>query len=244
METNQMPIRSALRSRAFNILLSVVFVPCLSQFSLAQTPPHDEEAKNILKVSEVEQIEFVRLVLNQHFPEKEGDRFSFLLINRSELVIPLLESSVENELRRSPRSERFIDLASAMISYAGDEQALRAINQLITIDEKRFVPLVGRTLNSAANWRNPFGVAYLGVDIGGEVMAQQIGLWADAALSSPRVQRLWAEAIIERYGRVPGEFEWSKDPLAIRLKTSRHEQLRENVIGFATDAIAKRDSHQ
>jgi hypothetical protein len=230
----------------FRFRKSLLFLVCaagLLQLCSAQTAPNNEGAKGILQRPEAEQRDFVKSVLEHHFPDSQGDRFSILLVNRSELVIPLIESKIELELRNSARSESFIDLASAMISYAGDEQSLRAVSQLIQIDPRRFGTFVGRTLDSASNWRNPFDVAYRGLEIG-ETISGEIGAWTDSVLPLRKMQRFWAESMVARYGKVPGESEWTSDPIAARLKTGRPENLRETIVGLAREAAAKRDRRQ
>jgi hypothetical protein len=152
----------------------------------------------------------------------------------------MVESSVEQELRRPSRSERFIDLASAMVAYAGDEQALRGVSKLMAVDEARFGPLVGRTLNNAGNWRNPFTVAYQGLAFGDESLSQHIAGWAESALISNRMQRAWAEAMLERYGSVPDESAWDTDPIASRLRERASPELRQSVLNFAADAQARK----
>ena len=178
-------------------------------------------------------------MLEQHFPENDGDRFSLLLVNRSALVIPLIESKIETELGSSSRSERFIELASAMIAYAGDEYSVRAISKLIRIDEERFGTLVGRTLDNAGKWRNPFGVAYRALDLGDGAVARYTTAWAEAALTLNRMQRTWAEAMVVRYGKVPDESVWDTDPIASRIKDRVSPDLRKSVVRFATEAQKK-----
>src|SRR5580693_4238260 len=78
------------------------------QVGFSQTPVANEDAKSVLRLSEAEQRQFVDSTLDRGFPENDGDRFSVLLVNRSALVVPILESRVEQELKRSPRSERFV----------------------------------------------------------------------------------------------------------------------------------------
>src|ERR1017187_8894041 len=185
----------------WRITLAMIFAGSLLQVCVAQTAKDAETVKSILQVSEAEQVEFVKSVLEQHFPENEGDRFSLLLVNRSALVVPLIESKIEAELGSSSRSERFIELASAMIAYAGDEPSVRAISKLIRIDESRFGPFIGRTLDNAGKWRNPFEVAYQALDLGDGTVTGYTTAWAEAALTSNRMQRTWAEAMLDKYGR-------------------------------------------
>jgi hypothetical protein len=192
-------------------------------------------------VSEAEQVVFAKSVLEQHFPENEGDRFSLLLVNRSALVVPLIESTIETELGSASRSERFIDLASAMIAYAGDEHSVRAISKLIRIDERRFGTFMGRTLDNAGKWGNPFGVAYQALDLGDGTLAGYTTAWAEAALTSNRMQRTWAEAMLDRYGKVPGDTEWATDPIASRLKDRASLELRQGVMRFAAEALSRRE---
>jgi hypothetical protein len=211
------------------------------QVCAAQTAGDAESVKGILQMSEAEQVAFAKSVLEQHFPEDEGDRFSLLLVNRSVLVVPLIESAIETELGSASRSEWFIDLASAMIAYVGDEHSLRAIRKLIGIDERRFGTFIERTLDNAGKWGNPFGVAYQALELGDETVARYATAWVDSALASDRMQRTWAEAMLDRYGKVPGDSEWATDPIVSRLKDRASPDLRQSVMRLAEDAKRKRE---
>jgi hypothetical protein len=200
-----------------------------------------EAAKDVLLLSEAEQRQFVNSVLNAGFPEKEGDRFSLLLVNRSVLVLPLLESRIEQELKRSQHSERLIELACVMIAYAGNEESLRAIGNLIGLDEARFGPLVGRTFDNAGNWRNPFTVAYRGLELGNEAVSRHTVAWVASAVASDRMRRNWAEAMLDRYGKVPGDSEWATDPIVSRLEDRASPELRQSVGRFAAEVQRKRE---
>ena len=223
------------------IPLVAICAALMLQVCVAQTSKDAETIKSILRVSDADQVAFAKSVLEQHFPENEGDKFSLLLVNRSALVVPLIESRIESELGSDSRSERFIDLASAMIAYAGDEHSLRAIRKLIGIDERRFGTFIGRTLDNAGKWGNPFGVAYQALELGDETVARYATAWAEAALLSNRMQRTWAEAMLDRYGKVPGDSEWATDPIASRLKDRASPELRQSVVRFATEAQSKRE---
>ena len=124
--------------------------------------------------------------------------------------------------------------------YAGDEQALRVISKLVALDENRFGRLVGRTLANAGNWRNPFSVIYSGLEIGDEAVSRYVAAWVESALASNTMQRTWAEAMLDRYGRVPGDSEWATDPIVSRLNDRASPELRQSVMRFATDAQTKR----
>jgi len=223
------------------ISLAVICAALLLRVCAAQTARDSETVKGILQASEAEQVAFTKSTLDQHFPENEGDRFSLLLVNRSALVVPLIESKIEAELGSASRSEQFIDLASAMIAYAGDEDSLRAVSKLIRIDERRFGVFVGRTLDNAGKWRNPFGVVYQALDLGDATVAGYTATWAESAVTSNRMQRAWGEAMVVRYGKVPDDSVWSTDPIASRLKDRGSPELRQRVVRFAADAQNKTD---
>ena len=225
-------------------IVSLSLAACVSPNSFAQLPTISEEAKDVLRLSEAAQRHFVESVLERKFPQEEGDKFSILLVNRSALVVPALELRIGYEMNRSPRSEGFIDLASAMIAYAGDEESLRAVSRLIGRDEHRFGRLVGRTLDNAGSWRNPFSVVYGAFDLGDDRLVRYAIDWADSALEWVRAQRKWAEAMRDRYGKIPGPSEWANDPIASRLKAARASALRDRVLGIASELQRSRDRSQ
>ncbi len=124
--------------------------------SRAQTPAPNEITyrDNILRVSEAEQIAFVRSVLDQCIPP--GDTLTLLLLNRSSLALPLIERKIE-EVLKLPRNpvcatgrqidpDGFINLAAQTLVYAGNEQALREVGKLLKLDANRFDELVQLTL--------------------------------------------------------------------------------------------------
>jgi hypothetical protein len=166
---------------------------------------------------------------------------TMLIINRSGLVLPLLEQHVEVELRSESPSNDFIATATEMIAYAGDEEALREISKLMTVDDGRFGRLVGRTLDNSVHFRNPFTVAYRGLELGNEAVSRHTVAWVKSALASDRMQRTWAEAMLDRYGKVPGDSEWATDPIASRLKDRASAELRQSVMRLADDAKRKRE---
>jgi len=221
-------------------LMCAMMIPCMVQVAFSQAPTR-EEAKSVLRLSETEQRQFVNSVLDGGFPENQGDRFSLLLVNRSGLVIPILEARVEQELKQPSRSERLVELASAMIAYAGDEQSLRAVSKLTAIDESRFGRLVARTLDNAGNWQNPFTVVYRAFELGDDAVSRHTAAWADSALASDHMRRAWAEAMLDRYGKVPGDSEWATDLIATRLKDRASPELRQSIVRLAIEAQRRRE---
>ena len=221
--------------RLFPILAVVSFSAAMDGQGVI--PP----ARTILDLGESEQIAFINKTIGLGFPENRADQMTMLIINRSAVALPLIESKLEDALKSTSTPKRLVDTATEMIAYAGDEQALRAVSKLMSVDENRFGPLVGRTLDNAGNWRNPFGVVYRGLDIGDETVSRHMAAWVESALASNNMQRAWAEAMLDKYGKVPGEIEWATDPIASRLKDQSSQELRQSVLRFAAEAKSKRE---
>jgi hypothetical protein len=153
----------------------------------------------------------------------------------------LIEATIEEVLKSAPSNTAFVETASEMIAYAGDETSLREISKLVALDENRFGRLVERTLDNAGNWRNPFNVAYDGLSIGDGAISRRTMLWVESALASNRMRRSWAEALLDRYRKVPGDPEWAADLIASRLGDRASPELRRAVLSMAEDAKRKRE---
>jgi hypothetical protein len=219
-------------------LLPLVFAAsCLTTLRGQDAIP---AARTILDLRETEQIAFINRTMDLGFPENRADQMTMLIINRSAMTLPLIETKLEEALKSRSTPKAFVDTAAEMIAYAGDEVALRAIAKLVVIDEEKFGPLVGRTLDNAKNWRNPMNVAYQGLAIGREPISGRIVAWAEGALASDQMQRAWAEAMLDRYGRVPDESDWVSDPIASHLKSGVLAKVRQSVRLFAEGAYRNR----
>ena len=201
---------------------------------------HGQDATAVLNLSDNEIRKFVETTMDQGFPENRADQMTMLIINKSAVAVPVLETGIEEILNSPEPSLKAVDIASEMIAYAGNEQSLRAISKLSEIDAKRFGKLVGRTLDNAMNYRNPFTLAYRSFDIGDKTVSQSVVSWCDSALATDRMKRLWGEAMVDRYGRSPTQADWANDPLASRLKGGKNDQVRELIMHFAYDAEKKR----
>lgn len=198
-------------------------------------------ARAILDVGESEQIAFINRTMDLGFPENRADQMTMLIINRSTITLPLIEARLEQSLKSIPVPQSFVETASEMIAYAGDESALREISKLMALDENRFGRLVGRTLDNAGSWRNAFNVAYRGLEIGDAAISGRIAEWSLSALKSNRMQRAWAEALLNRYGKVPGDSEWATDPIVSRLNDRASSEVRQSVLRFVTESQSKRE---
>lgn len=153
--------------RKNRILRTRTVLVSLSFFGQA-LPGQDGNARSILELSEVDQVAFITSTMDRGFPEDRADQMTMLIINRSSLTVPLIEERLEQALKSSSLSTKFIDIASEMIAYAGDEHAFRAVIKLTAVDRQRFEHLVGRTLDNSLDRRNPFFVAYAALEHGNE----------------------------------------------------------------------------
>jgi hypothetical protein len=109
------------------------------------------------------------------------------------------------------------------------------------VDEARFGTLVERTLDNAGNWRNAFEVAYEGLQMDNEAISRHVVAWVESALPSNRMQRAWAEALLNRYGKVPDDSAWATDPIASRLNDRVTPELRKSLRLMAEEAQQKRE---
>lgn len=202
-----------------------------------------QDAKSVLSLNDGEIRSFVQTTLDQGFPESRADQMTMLVLNKSAVVVPLLETRIEEWLNLPAPPQRTIDIAVEMIAYAGNEQSIRAVGKLSLLDNKRFGKLVGRTLDNAMNYGNPFTVAYRALDMGDPGVSQATASWCDSALGADPMKRLWAESMVERYGNVPGDLEWANDPIASRLRKPEPQLMREQITRFA-EAVRQRRSKQ
>ena len=75
--------------KAQRLLILLLFSSGLLQVCFSQVRPDDKQAKDILRLSQPEQIEFVESVMEQGFPETDGDKFAILLVNPTFAVGPI-----------------------------------------------------------------------------------------------------------------------------------------------------------
>jgi hypothetical protein len=72
--------------------------------ALAQQDPaagQEPLARRILRMREADQIAYINLELDRGMPVDQNGPFGMLLLNRSSLVLPMLETKIE-EVLRSP----------------------------------------------------------------------------------------------------------------------------------------------
>jgi hypothetical protein len=240
-------------------ILSVVGVVLLTP-TFAQTQSGSPENPDIraLRMSDAEQVAFVKAKLDA------GDLMGWpmLAINRSELILPVIEKKIEQVLASANPKEcfsdktvdpsRFIGLTEFLITGAGDKEALKVVRRLLALDKERFGPWVSHVFSAA--WSShappePFILAYWALDQGDPVLAAKVAAWAEDILQplendvpiAPRPR--WAAAMVKRYGAVPTSEQWAKDPIVSRLKPATAEAQRDRVLRLAQDVWENSPRH-
>jgi hypothetical protein len=226
------------------------------------------EWRRLLKASESEQVAWINSQLRAGMPPSEafGDlmlnrsHISLPLIEAK--IEEVLRSSSPSDCfdDKSVEPQRFVGYAALAIANVGDAQALKELSKLIRIDERRFGGLVEDTLLHARSYGNPFVVAYQGLDLRDPTLDGRIAAWAEFMLAERRppfrnygrrdpepvpesevkqVRSMWADAMADRYKRVPTETEWALDPLVSRLESIRARVLRDTMIPAVAEALQK-----
>lgn len=209
----------------------------------------DTPAWRLLRASEAEQIAAVNSTLDRGFPPDND--IGLLMVNKSPLVLPLVEKKIEQVLKSaSPREcftdetvdpNRFVVVASWGMANTGSEQALVEVAKLIKLDEKRFGQLVEVTLISSEAYstsHNPFVVAYSGLAIADPVVQKLILSWAEKNLTVDPEERARAEEATRGYGSslVGGSFGPPTPSPARKMKHLWGEAMVKRYGGAPTDA--------
>jgi hypothetical protein len=161
---------------------------------------------------------------------------------------------------------RFIDGVALGIAYVGDEEALKQVSKLVNLDPLRFGPLIGRTLYHSKNYsksHNPFVVAYSGLGTAGPIVDRLVVEWAEKNLSvdpeeraraeeaargfgpilpppAENMKHLWAEAMVDHYGGMPTEPQWTADPIGARFPRELSQSLHSEVLRLAQKTAESR----
>jgi hypothetical protein len=223
-----------------------------------QSAPRQELlGDRILRMSEGYQIAFVNSDLDRGMPVDMIGPLEMLVLNRSSLVLPMIEKKIEEVLNSpNPRDcftdkkvdpQYVIDLAAATIAGAGDEQALKETSKLLKIDSKRFDLLVKRSLLAAISGGKPFTIAYRGFEIGDPEVDKRIVAWAEEMLIGDAVESgaysmkgRWAASMAEKYSGAPTEVNWANDPIASRLTPELAASLHDEILRLGAEAFEKR----
>ena len=222
----------------------VVGMAAIAAFAMPQVHAQQGLSNKILTLSDAEQVAFANSYLDLGMPVSDGNDLSYLLRNRSSLILPIIERKIEQVLRspnpqecfstKNVDTRRFVGLAAVSLAAAGDEQALREISKLLKLDEKRFDGLVDATLSGLISG-NPFVLAYKGTDMGDPALDKRIASWVDLMLAKRlpdhqnSLERRWAEVMVDRYKGVPIQSEWLRDPIVSRMNPVIVESLRKEM---------------
>lgn len=162
--------------------------------------------------------------------------------------------------------QQFVDRVAALIAAAGDIEAMQQIAKLVRIDEGRFGRLIDIVLIDSMDYsksHNPFVVAYGGLALRDPAVDRRILDWVEKRLSvdpeeraraetaargygptppapAEKMKRFWAEAMLDRYGGIPNESQWARDPIASRLRAPLAASLRQEMPPVAREALQKR----
>jgi len=232
-------------------LVATSVAPTSAQQSIQQ---QESLANRILRLGDASQASYVTSRLNQGLAAVKDDAIDVLVLNRSSLVLPMLEKKIEEVLKSSSPldcftdktadPQYFVDMAAATIAWAGDEQALKETSKLLKIDSKRFDLLVERTLLAAINRGKPFTVAYRGFEIGDPELDKRIVAWAEKMLIGDAVESgaysmkgRWAASMAEKYSGAPTEVNWASDPIASRIRPSLAASLHDEILRLGAEAF-------
>ncbi len=196
--------------------------------------------------------------LDRGLPAELGHRVTGIARARGSVVVPVIEKKIEEVLKSSSPAtcfsdptvdpRRFVGLATGLIESAEDENALKAASMLMRIDEARFGPMVQMVFLNADGCRNPFIVAYRGLDRrpGDQSTGHRLGRAAIVGqdrLHAPTRAAGLGEATLDRYGLVVNDALWEKDPIASRLKPELSAAIRGDIVRLATETLEKQTKH-
>jgi hypothetical protein len=230
---------------------------CFSPFTLtgtAQTPA--TSAHDLLKSGDAKQREWIQSELDRGALEPT-DTLGAIVLANSSLAAPLIEKKIEEVLHsKSPADcfsdksvdpNKFVDLAAGVIAYAADQEAMKAIDSLMKIDEERFGPLVASALWRSYNTGKTAIVAYQGLDLGNAAMTLRIMEWIEPVLTDASrsaavlsFKQWWADAMVDKYGGLPTDLQWATDPIASRLKPQLAESLHNDMVRLTLGSVQKR----
>src|SRR5581483_2354820 len=131
--------------------------------------------------------------LERGLPPESMAALALLAQNRSALILPLIESKLEQVLTspdavglfagRTVDTQSFTAAAVSIIAEAADEAALRAASRLSRIRD--FSGLVTAILFKADTRENAFRLAYRGLALGDPRLERGILAWAEQVLAEP-----------------------------------------------------------
>ncbi len=223
-----------------------LFAFVLSTVDLAaalQDHPSATQQTNVGK-SEQEQRDVrtrLSIVLDRDYSHQAADELLTFAIQHSDVAVPELKRRL---IAYSQQSRKTLAGNAAIhadaLAYVANALAVDALCDLCAGNADLFCPYLERSLDYVEGRLNPFTLAYRAIaKPEAEVQGATIH-WADSMIGFPHFRQRLAEAMLERYGKVPGETEWATDPIASRLKDRASPDLRQSVVRFVTEAQRKR----
>ena len=223
--------------------------------SSAQTQPL-AKASDVLLLSESEQIEFIHSDVNglrgEATTPDAGDAMHLLIYRRTQITLPVLEQEAEAELRFEAQGQTHSSQVCRsslalclgfMIAGAGDRYALVEIQKLLHLDKQKFSGLVTQTLN-CAHKDNPFALAYEALAINDPLIDPGVMDWIQPRIANeetrPSYEKMWAEAMAERFKFAPTASEIARDPIASRLDRTLYTSMEPHLIRLSAEAALRR----
>jgi hypothetical protein len=208
--------RTARTSRLATTTLVLGFLLQSSICAQALTEP-PKSLQELHDLTDAQTRTYVRAILSAGIPVAHSDELTFLVMNRSELLVPELLAAIKVVVRQKPADDKLLHAMGDIIAYAGDDRAIQALAQLADFDEERFAYFLGRCLTYATGRRNPYGLVYSTLAKVSPTAGERLMKWVEGSASDDGLQRLWALALYERYRGIPTESEMATDPIATRL---------------------------
>jgi hypothetical protein len=219
--------------------------------------------RQVLRLDDAGQAAFAKSALDGGLQGEQGSALGPLTVNRSSLVLPIIEKKIEEVLSSQNPATcftvkgidhlSFLAYAADLMWYGSEEESLRVFSKLLKVDEKRFDRAINGVLTRGINTdKNPFSLAYWGFGLGDPAVDKRIAVWAEGTLAGtyheyaggpPSMERRWAEVLVERYGGVPLEEQWRTDPIVLRLKAEVAGSLRDEVYRLAAEEWGKNPRH-
>jgi hypothetical protein len=213
---------------------------------------------HLLKQSDAEQKAYVNSAFDHGLPQASVDSVTQLVRARSAILAPILGDRIVAALKAKSPIDAFEDktvdpqsaimAAASAIAYAGDENALKELAKLLSVDERRFGWVVGYALADGGS-RTFFPVVYKGYELGSAPLDAKMTAWIekqlteDANSGEPTLAGWWAAAMVERLGRAPGPADWANDPIVKKLKPEIAQPVRADVLKLAAEEDKRKTEH-
>ena len=174
--------------------------------------------------------------LDRDYSKQTADELQMLSIQRSDVAVPELQRRLSVFSHQGQETlPRNAAIHADALAYVANGLAVDALCDLCAENSDLFCPYLERSLDYAEGRLNPFTLAYR-VMAKPEAVVQDAAIhWANSMIGFPHFRQRLAEAMLDRYGKGPGESDWARDPIASRLKDRASPELRQSVIRFAAE---------